>query len=130
MKSSLEPQRERHPLAYEQARLCSDVSMALRSALEDSGLTQRALAEQLGVSPGIVSRQLAGAENLSLGKLASLAFALGLRCEISLCTLSARKGGSAADVLRRAAKAGRPHRGMLRRRKAKGPAARTQRSKT
>jgi phage-related protein len=60
VKTYLEEQRQRHPLAYEQAKLCTEVSTALRCALQDSGLTQRALAERLGVSPGIVSRQLAG----------------------------------------------------------------------
>lgn len=76
--------RRREPLEYEKARLIIDVATELKLALEDSGLTQRDLAARLGRTPGMVSRQLSGHENLSLGKIAELALALGKRFEIKL----------------------------------------------
>lgn len=76
--------RERNPIAYERARLVVDVTNQLEIALEEQGLTQADLARRLGRSRSIVSRQLSGAANLSLGKLAELAFAIGKRFEFTL----------------------------------------------
>jgi antitoxin component HigA of HigAB toxin-antitoxin module len=65
--------------AYEQELLVGmtiDLVTALANAAE---ITQRELADRLGVTEGRVSQILSGKENLSLKKLASLGWALGVQ---------------------------------------------------
>jgi transcriptional regulator with XRE-family HTH domain len=94
--SYAERERRRNPVLYEQVRLVMDAVADLKLAMEDLGISQSDLARRLGRSRGIVSRQLRGHENLSLGKLAELAHALGKRFELKLSDVpaSSRKTAS------------------------------------
>lgn len=82
--SYADEQRERNPVAYEKARLVIDVTDELKLAMEDSGITLTGLAEKLGRTKGGLSRQLSGSENMTLGKIAELAYALGRRFSMKL----------------------------------------------
>ena len=62
----------------------------LRMVRNARGLTQRQLAESMGKTAGIISRQLNGLENLSLAKLVELAYHVNRRVEIRMFTLSQR----------------------------------------
>lgn len=88
----VEQERERNPVAYERARLVVDVTNELEIALEDQGMSQADLARLLGRSRSIISRQLSGTANLSLGKLAELAYAIGKRFEFSLSDAQQAQG--------------------------------------
>jgi hypothetical protein len=86
--SYADEQRIKNPLQYEKSRLLIDVTTELKLALEDQGINISELARQVGRGRAIVARQLSGQENLSLGKLAELAFHLGKRFEMSLVNIS------------------------------------------
>lgn len=81
-------QRKQNPLAHEQARLIVDLTTELKLALEDRGLTQKDLSERLGTSASVVCRQINGRENLTLEKLAEIAFVLGKRFDFRLRELT------------------------------------------
>jgi transcriptional regulator with XRE-family HTH domain len=85
--SYADEQRAKHPVQYEKSRLVIDVTSELKLALEEDQLSVSSLARRLGRGRAIVSRQLSGQENLSLGKLAELAFHLGKRFEVRLVDL-------------------------------------------
>lgn len=82
-----ERERRRDPVAWEKTRLVMEAATMLKLALEEQGWTQEDLARHLGRTQGIISRQLRGHENLSLGKLAELAYALGKRFEVEISDL-------------------------------------------
>ena len=86
--SYADEQREKNPVQYEKSRLVIDVSTALKLALEDQGCTISDLAHRIGRGRAIVSRQLSGQENMTLGKLAELAFHLGKRFEVGLVDIA------------------------------------------
>lgn len=81
--------RANNPLLYEKTRLVLDAVLDLKLEMERLGVSQAQLAEKLGKTRGIMSRQLAGRENLSLGKLAEMAFALGRRFDLKLSPIEA-----------------------------------------
>lgn len=64
-------------------RFISDVRRALQRALieaaNSSGLTQAEIARRLEIDRSVVNRELRGAENLSLGRVAELAWAMGCK---------------------------------------------------
>jgi transcriptional regulator with XRE-family HTH domain len=70
--------------AYWEARLRQQFAADLLGALADLGISQREFAEKAAVSPGYVSRVLAGNENLSLRTLVKLARTLGLELDLSV----------------------------------------------
>ena len=87
-RSYADEQREQNPLQYEKSRLVIDVTSDLKIALEEQQLSISDLARRLGRGRAIVARQLSGQENLSIGKLAELAFHLGKRFEVSLVDIT------------------------------------------
>ncbi len=80
--------REQHPVEYEQTRLVMDCATDLKNLLKDSGMPQAALAQRMGKSRAIISRQLSGDYNISLAKLAELAYHLGRRFVFKLQSLT------------------------------------------
>ena len=60
-------------LRYSQA-----IAMIVLDAMEETGLTQKALAEKMGCSQQYVSKILKGKENLSIETLCKIEVALGL----------------------------------------------------
>jgi transcriptional regulator with XRE-family HTH domain len=62
-------------------RFIGAVRRALQKALVEeakkSGLTQAEVARRIGVNRSIINRELRGVENLSLGRVAELAWAMG-----------------------------------------------------
>lgn len=93
-KSYADRERAQNPLSYEKARAVIDASTLLKLALEDLGLSQRELARRLGRQPSIVSRQLNGMENLSIGKFVELAFALSKRVHFELSDIEQQRDRS------------------------------------
>ena len=91
MNTYADDQRALNPLQYEKSRLVIDAVTELKIALEDGGLTISDLARLVGRGRAIVSRQLAGHENLTLGKLAELSWHLGKRFEIQLADITPRQ---------------------------------------
>jgi len=70
--------------AYWESRLRQQFAVDLLGALEDLGISQREFAEKAAVSPGYVSRVLAGNENLSIRTLVKLARTLNLEPDLSV----------------------------------------------
>jgi transcriptional regulator with XRE-family HTH domain len=68
--------------AYEQELLVGASVDLVNALIGESRITQRELAKRLGVTEGRVSQILSGEHNMSLKKLASLAWALGIRFEL------------------------------------------------
>jgi transcriptional regulator with XRE-family HTH domain len=66
-------------LAYEQELLTGEAADLVAALLDSAGLTQRELADRLGVSEARASRILSGSGNLTLQSLASIGWALGIR---------------------------------------------------
>jgi transcriptional regulator with XRE-family HTH domain len=64
--------------SYWEARLRHQFAADMLESLSACGISQREFAEKAGVSPGYVSRVLAGNENLSIRTLVKLARALDL----------------------------------------------------
>lgn len=78
--------------AFEEEYLVGEATDTLAGLIESLGITQRELAERLGVSPGRVSQILSGAENLTLRSLAAFGWALGLRFELDASPMEDRTG--------------------------------------
>lgn len=78
--------------AFEEEFLVGEATDTLVGLIESLGITQRELAERLGVSPGRVSQILSGAENLTLRSLAAFGWALGLRFELDASPMEDRAG--------------------------------------
>jgi transcriptional regulator with XRE-family HTH domain len=64
------------------------VGEEIRRARRELELTQRDLAERLGSSQAYVANVEAGRENLTLGKLAQIAAALGAHLQIQLAVVT------------------------------------------
>lgn len=56
----------------------ADIALRILGALQATGMSQKALAEKIGVSPQQVSKLLRGNENLTLETIAKLEAALGI----------------------------------------------------
>ena len=69
-------------LAYEQELLLGGVVDVLEAVLSSLGISQRELAERLGVTEGRVSQILSGARSLNLSTLAAVGLATGVRFEV------------------------------------------------
>ena len=54
------------------------LAIHIANTIEAQGISQKSLAEKLGVSPQYISRLLKGKQNLSLETITSLEFALGI----------------------------------------------------
>ena len=80
------------------------VGEEVRRARREIKLTQSAFAERLGTSQAYVANVEAGRENLTLGKLAQVAAALGASLDVRLAVVprarvEIREEGSRAGVL-------------------------------
>ena len=60
-------------------RYSQSIAMLVADAMEDAGLTQKALAERMGCTQQYISRILKGQENLTLETISKLETALGLK---------------------------------------------------
>jgi len=80
------------------ARFVAKVRRQLQKALADNPeVTQSAIAELLGVHRAVVNRQFKGTADISLGRVAELAHALGYEPEFSLL---GSEGGAGSNVMR------------------------------
>lgn len=59
------------------SRVRNELVDAFLTEKNERGLTQNEIAERLGVSPSMISRQLSGEANLTLRSVAELAWAMG-----------------------------------------------------
>lgn len=79
-------------------RFIGSVRRALQKALVDegkkSGLTQAEVARRIGVHRSIINRELRGVENLSLGRVAELAWAMGRKPTLELVETAAPSGAN------------------------------------
>ena len=66
------------------ARLPRDVTTAVTWYMEENGISQRTLADNMDVTPGRVSQILSGDENLTLRTLAAVCVGLGAHFEVDL----------------------------------------------
>ena len=82
---------------FEEELLVGEATDTLAGLIESLGISQRELAERLGVSPGRVSQILSGSENLTLRSLAALGWALGFRFGLSPVPMADRAGTPAVD---------------------------------
>jgi hypothetical protein len=71
-------------MEYELARLARDMTTAITFFMEEHGVSQRNLAERLGVSAGRISQILSGDQNLTVGTLAAVCVALKARMDVTL----------------------------------------------
>jgi transcriptional regulator with XRE-family HTH domain len=81
---------------FERELLYGEVAETLGALIAEFGISQRALAERLGLSESRVSRILGGTENMTLKTLADVGSALGLRFHLGAEELPARGRGQAA----------------------------------
>ena len=84
-------------LAHEEELLLGEAVETVVDLLESHGITQRQLAERLGVGEARVSRILSGRENATLKTLAALGDALGVRFAVVAIPYADRSGTPAAD---------------------------------
>ena len=83
-------------------RYSQSIAMLTADAMEDEGLTQKALAERMGCTQQYVSRILKGQENLTLETISKLETALGLKIistDLSLVTGYSPARGSTHQYL-------------------------------
>lgn len=83
--------------AFEEEFLFGEATDTVAGLIESLGISQRELADRLGVSPGRVSQILSGGENLTLRSFAALGWALGVRFEMNAVPMVDRAGTPAAD---------------------------------
>ena len=77
---------------FEEELLFGESTDTVEALLESLGISQRELAERLGVSEGRVSQLLSGRENLTLRTLGALGWALGVRFELNPVPMADRAG--------------------------------------
>jgi transcriptional regulator with XRE-family HTH domain len=83
--------------SFEEELLYGEVSDNFEALLQDLKISKKELAARLEVSQGRVSQILSGEENLTLRTVAALAWALGLRANVTLEPLVNRAGTPAQD---------------------------------
>ncbi|GIU97432.1 MAG: hypothetical protein KatS3mg013_1235 [Actinomycetota bacterium] len=82
---------------FEEELLVGEATDTLAGLLESLGLSQKELANRLGVTPGRISQILSGRENLTLRSLGALGWALGVRFELRPVAMADRAGTPAVD---------------------------------
>lgn len=82
---------------FEEELLVGEATDTIAGLLESLGLSQRVLADRLGVTPGRISQILSGKENLTLRSLGALGWALGVRFELHPVAMADRAGTPAAN---------------------------------
>jgi transcriptional regulator with XRE-family HTH domain len=83
--------------SFEEELLVGEATDTLVALIESLGLTQKELADRLGVSAGRVSQILSGAENLTLRSLGALGWALGIRFDLQPTVMADREGTPARE---------------------------------
>jgi transcriptional regulator with XRE-family HTH domain len=83
LRSSADGQRE-----LLRAKLRVSVTERLLLCMEDTRVSRTELAARIGVSRSAVSQALCGSRNLSLDTLSDMAFAVGLRPEVTFTPLA------------------------------------------
>lgn len=86
------------PTRREAARFVTRVRRSLQKALaeeaERRGLTQSDIAREIGVHRSVVNREIKGYKDITLGRVAELAYALGRKPMFDLPPLAERDGGN------------------------------------
>ena len=77
--------------SYEEELLVAEATETICALVEQLGISQRELADRLQVSEGRISQILSGGRNLTLRSLAGLAWALGVKFDLSSSALSAEE---------------------------------------
>jgi transcriptional regulator with XRE-family HTH domain len=80
------------------AQVHAEITQAAVKAKRDDGLTQRQVADELGVDKSVVSRILSGVGNPTLRTLGELSAALGYRPELVLHKLNTASGSNSYVV--------------------------------
>ena len=84
---------------FEEEFLLGEATDTIAALIDALGISQRELAERLGVSPGRVSQILSGDENLTLRSLAALGWALGVRFGLDPMPMADRSATPASNDL-------------------------------
>lgn len=82
---------------FEEELLVGEATDTVAALVDSLGLSQKELAQRLGVSAGRVSQILSGAENLTLRSLGALGWALGVRFDLQPSAMADRHGTPALD---------------------------------
>jgi len=82
---------------FERQLLYGEVGETVGALIAELGISQRQLADRMGLSESRVSRVLGGSENITLKTLADLGVALGLRFRLAAEELPDRDQGVAAE---------------------------------
>lgn len=69
---------------YQIERLLLEINEYILEALKKKGLTQKAFAEKLGVSPAYITKLLNGKPNLTLKSLIKIALALDVELKVEI----------------------------------------------
>lgn len=64
---------------------------------EKAGLSQSEIARRIGVHRSVINRELRGAKDITLGRVAELAWAMGRRISFDLIPLTAPQGYTLAE---------------------------------
>jgi transcriptional regulator with XRE-family HTH domain len=84
-------------------RFISRVRRALQRALieegERSGINQSKIADAIGVHRSVISRELNGRQDITLGRLAELAWAMGREIDFSLPIAEQIKGANTPEIV-------------------------------
>ena len=76
------------------ARFIGNVRRAIQKAMIEDGITQSDLARALGVHRSVISREIRGTRDLSLGRVGEFAQAMGRRATLSLPKIPAATGAN------------------------------------
>ena len=76
------------------ARFISKLQRMIQQALIDSGLTQQAVAEKLGVDRSVINRRLKGKANLTARSIADFAYVLDREISVEFLESFERKGAN------------------------------------
>lgn len=76
------------------SRVRRTLQLALVEEGERSGINQTRVADAIGVHRSVISRELNGRQDITLGRVAELAWALGREVEFSLPRIDRREGSN------------------------------------
>lgn len=85
--------------AYEEQLLLEHVREAIANRRAEVAMSQKALADALGVSEGRVSQVLSGAENVTLRTLAKVMRRLGARVHVEIVPIDGRATNDSGPVM-------------------------------
>lgn len=73
---------------FEEEAVLASFSAAIETAMKKAGVTQKELAAKAGKTPQAVCRALRGSQNLTVGTMLDLAFALGCTLNLEVVPLA------------------------------------------